>query len=80
MDMKVTDAELVRWARHCTEEDGCCVSCAECPFGAKTPGDDICVSVFMGYLADRVETLSNRCAWYAEEIAVLQERLREVAP
>lgn len=76
MDMKVTDAELVRWVRYCTRDD----SCAECPFKEKTPDGDYCVSVFMGYLADRVETLSNRCAWYAEEIAVLQERLREVAP
>lgn len=70
-----TDAELISIAR------GCCghsvqSPCLECPFDLKKRD---CVGRLIDYLAHRLEIQSERSARYAEEIAVLQERLREAA-
>lgn len=55
----------------------CCVSCAVdacrgCQFYL-TPG---CIAELKGTAAEKIEEMTDRCARYAEEIAVLRERQR----
>lgn len=54
----------------------CCVKieCEECPFYDGNPACIACGSEMMSAAADLIEKLTDRCARYAEEIAVLQER------
>lgn len=54
----------------------CCVhtECRKCPLDNGDPMDIECVSEMVGTAADLIEKLTDRCARYAEEIAVLQER------
>nr|DAP44471.1 MAG TPA: hypothetical protein [Caudoviricetes sp.] len=54
----------------------CCVhtECTKCPLNNGDPMDIECVSEMVGTAADLIEKLTGRCARYAEEIAVLQER------
>ena len=54
----------------------CCVhtECTKCPLNNGDPMDIECVSEMVGTAADLIEKLTDRCARYAEEIAVLQER------
>ena len=54
----------------------CCVhtECTKCPLNNGNPMDIECVSEMVGTAADLIEKLTGRCARYAEEIAVLQER------
>ena len=55
----------------------CCEhnSCAGCPY---TEHNAECIGEVMGAAADKIEELTDRCARYAEEIAVLQEKQRWV--
>lgn len=55
----------------------CCEhnSCTGCPY---TERDSECIGEVMGAAADKIEELVERCARYAEEIAVLQEKQRWV--
>lgn len=54
----------------------CCVhtECTKCPLNNGNPMDIECVSEMVRTAADLIEKLTERCARYAEEIAVLQER------
>lgn len=69
----MNDMELVKWARVCsTVADGC----EGCPFEETDSSSDFCVSLLVSALAERVEKLADRCARYAEEIAVARENPR----
>lgn len=57
--------EIVTALRRCNGRD-----CTGCPMRRK----EGCMKVLMDGAADLVEKLTDRCARYAEEIAVLQER------
>lgn len=73
----MNDRELVKWARACASVDG---SCDGCLFEEKSPSLYYsCVGVLVEALAGRVETLADRCARYAEEIAVMQARERWIS-
>lgn len=50
------------------------IECKECPFYDGNPASIACGSEMMSAAADLIEKLADRCARYAEEIAVLQER------
>lgn len=52
----------------------CCEhnSCAGCPY---TERDSECIGEVMGAAADKIEELMDRCARYAGEIAMLQEKV-----
>lgn len=52
----------------------CCEhnSCAGCPY---TEHNAECIREVMGAAADKIEELADRCVRYAEEIAVLQEKV-----
>ena len=54
----------------------CCVmnACSACPADNGDPMDIECAGCVMGAAADLIEKLTDRCARYAEEIAVLQAR------
>lgn len=54
----------------------CCMttSCSKCPVDNGDPMSIECVGCVAGAAADLVEKLTDRCARYAEEIAVLQAR------
>ena len=54
----------------------CCVTteCSECPADNGDPMDIGCAGCVTGAAADLIEKLTDRCARYAEEIAVLQAR------
>lgn len=69
----MNDMELVKWARECSKIGGCC---EDCPFEEEDPASDFCVNLLVSALAERVEKLADRCARYAEEIAVAQEKAR----
>ncbi len=58
-------------AMRCCERN----SCTGCPY---TERDSECIGEVMGTAADKIEELVDRCARYAEEIAVLREMLRRV--
>lgn len=70
--------EIVRSLRWCgtgTEE-----SCDDCAFEPQRDEDAVgCVGGLCDTAADRLEELVDRCARYAEEIAVLRERVEWVA-
>lgn len=55
-------------AMRCCEHN----SCAGCPY---TERNSECIGEVMGAAADKIEELVERCARYAEEIAVLRERV-----
>lgn len=65
--------EIVRSLRWCgtgTEE-----SCDDCAFEPQHDEDAVgCVGGLCDAAADKIEELVDRCARYAEEIAVLRER------
>lgn len=67
--------EIVRSLRWCgtgTEE-----GCDDCAFEPQCDEDAVgCVGGLCDAAADKIEELVDRCARYAEEIAVLQERVR----
>ena len=65
--VKTTD--LVAALRCCANDDG--DECRRCPL--RTAGD--CFSCMKRAAADRLEELVDRCARYAEEIAVLREKV-----
>lgn len=54
----------------------CCVTtaCSGCPFNNGNPMSVDCIGCMAGAAADLIEKLTDRCARYAEEIAVLQAR------
>lgn len=58
----------------------CCVytECTKCPLNNGDPMDIECVSEMVRTAADLIEKMTDRCARYAEEIAVLQERQKWV--
>ena len=62
--------ELVEALRCCEHN-----SCTGCPH---TERGSECIGEVMGAAADKIEELTDRCARYAEEIAVLQEKQRWV--
>lgn len=64
--MKKT-TELVTALRCCERN-----SCTGCPH---TERGSECISEVMGAAADKIEELVDRCARYAEEIAVLREKV-----
>lgn len=70
--------EIVRSLRWCgtgTEE-----SCDDCAFEPQRDEDAVgCVGGLCDAAADKIEELVERCARYAEEIAVLRERAKRVA-
>ena len=55
-------------AMRCCEHN----SCAGCPY---TDRNSECIGEVMGTAADKIEELVDRCARYAEEIAVLREKV-----
>lgn len=70
--------EIVRSLRWCgtgTEE-----GCNDCAFEPQCDEDAVgCVGGLCDTAADKIEELVDRCARYAEEIAVLRERAKRVA-
>ena len=62
--------ELVAALRCCEHN-----SCTGCPYAERSSE---CIGEVMGAAADRIEALTDRCARYAEEIAVLQEKQKWV--
>ena len=67
--------EIVRALRNCASIDGTgCIRCND----TELIGDDLrpCCDVLKNVAADAIEKLTARCARYAEEIAVAQERTR----
>lgn len=64
----MTKVEIVTALRSCISADLDC--CKTCPAAQ----EDGCEDAIKGYAADLIEKLFDRCARYAEEIAVLQER------
>lgn len=62
--------ELVEALRCCEHN-----SCTGCPYIER---DSECIGEVMGAAADKIEELTDRCARYAEEIAVLQEKQKWV--
>lgn len=70
--------EIVRSLRWCgtgTEEN-----CGGCSFEPQCDEDAVgCVGGLCDAAADKIEELVDRCARYAEEIAVLRERAKRVA-
>ena len=64
--------EIVKALRSCSEMD-----CANCPAGLELPlTGPTCFERLLPEAAGALEKLLDRCARYAEEIAVLQERQR----
>ena len=62
----------LRWCGTGTEE-----SCDDCAFEPQRDEDAVgCVGGLCDAAADKIEELVDRCARYAEEIAVLRERMR----
>lgn len=67
--------EIVRSLRWCGTgaEEGC----GDCAFEPQCDEDAVgCVGGLCDAAADKIEELVDRCARYAEEIAVLRERMR----
>lgn len=65
-------AAALRWCGTGTEE-----SCDDCAFEPQRDEDAVgCVGGLCDAAADKIEELVDRCARYAEEIAVLRERVR----
>lgn len=66
---KMTNVEIVEALR-------CCVTtaCSGCPIDNGNPMSIDCMGCMAGAAADLIEKLTDRCARYAEEIAVLQAR------
>lgn len=71
----MNDQELVKWAKICADPEG---DCRGCPFD-RLFITGFCALSMNRALAARVETLADRCARYAEEIAVMQERERWIS-
>lgn len=76
-----TTNELVAALRRLADPFGCIGKCGSCAYRAEDSpiGDDfgVCDRVHLYTdAADRMEELVDRCARYAEEIAVLRERVR----
>lgn len=70
--------EIVRSLRWCGTgaEEGC----GDCAFEPQCDEDAVgCVGGLCDAAADKIEELVDRCARYAEEIAVLRERAKRVA-
>lgn len=72
----MNDQELLKWARRCVDPEGIC---RDCPFDRPSILSGFCAANMIRALTDRVETLADRCARYAEEIAVQQERERWIS-
>lgn len=73
----MNDQELVKWARVCA---GVGEVCENCPFDGDIDADGrLCADRILLALSSRVETLGDRCARYAEEIAVMQARERWIS-
>lgn len=70
----MNDMELVKWARNCAAVGG---DCEGCPFDGPDVLSEFCANDLIAALTERVEKLSERCARYAEEIAVMQEAKRD---
>ena len=67
--------KIIRALRFCArdaDEGGC----KGCPLDHDHPYDTGCIMELATAAADEIEKLTDRCARYAEEIAVLQERSR----
>lgn len=65
--------EIVAAMRCCADDVDCAGNCPL--FGTGSPDED-CSQMKNRAAADRLEELVERCARYAEEIAVLRERMR----
>ena len=65
----MTNVEIVEALR-------CCVTtaCSGCPIDNGDPMSIECMGYMAGAAADLIEKLTDRCARYAEEIAVLQAK------
>ena len=69
--MLMTTADLVADLRRC-RYSGCSCCGHQC-------GSAACIDHILVYAADKIEELTDRCARYAEEIAVLQEERKRAA-
>lgn len=77
-------AEKLVETLRCSATPGCPADdaqCANCEYGAKerVGGEEIVLcdcDRMMCDAADKIEELTDRCARYAEEIAVLQEEMK----
>lgn len=71
----MTSNEIVTALRRCTSKMPE-PYCTDCSFAGKgtSAGKDDCIGAAMDAAAASIEKLVDRCARYAEEIAVLQER------
>lgn len=82
--------EIVKALRHISAEGNADLNCEGCPFWVKERLDtewaakvgtdewDSCDCNAVGFAAaDRLEELLDRCARYAEEIAVLREQQKK---
>lgn len=65
----MTSVEIVEALRCCVHTE-----CTECPVDNRDPMSIECMGCVVGAAADLIEKLTDRCARYAEEIAVLQAR------
>lgn len=65
----MTNEKVLSGLRSCVK-----IECEECPFYDGDPASVACGSEMMNAAAELIEKLTDRCARYAEEIAVLQER------
>ena len=69
----MTNEKVLSGLRSCVK-----IECEECPFYDEDPASVACGSEMMNAAAELIEKLTDRCARYAEEIAVAQERTRWV--
>ncbi len=63
--------EIIKALRCCANN-----SCEGCPLSKEYRFDPKCIVEMAAAAADEIEKLTGRCARYAEEIMVLQERTR----
>lgn len=63
----MTNVEIVEALRCCVHTE-----CTKCPVDNGDPMNIECMGCVAGAAADLIEKLTDRCARYAEEIAVLQ--------
>lgn len=76
----MTSNEIVTALRRCTSKMPE-PYCTDCSFAGKgtSAGKDDCIGAAMDAAAASIEKLVDRCARYAEEIAVLQEQRRWIS-
>lgn len=72
----MNDQELLKLARNCVDPDG---DCKGCPFDRPPLSRGFCAADMIRALVERAEKLSEHCARYAEELAVIQERERWIS-